>query len=101
MIALIIFLIIVILVVTQLKKSVTNAATSKLFSVVRSVAGIAILLVVILSSIVQVGPGEVGVQTLFGSVQERVLYSGLNLVNPLVDVERHAADSDSHRSAIN
>src|SRR3990172_611226 len=100
MIALIIFLIIVILVVTQLKKSVTNAATSKLFSVVRSVAGIAILLVVILSSIVQVGPGEVGVQTLFGSVQERVLYSGLNLVNPLVDVENMDIKTQSYTMSI-
>jgi regulator of protease activity HflC (stomatin/prohibitin superfamily) len=87
MIALIIFLIIVILVVTQLKKSVTNAATSKLFSVVRTVSAIAILLAVIFSSIVQIGPGEVGVQALFGNVQEGVLHSGLNFINPLVSVE--------------
>jgi regulator of protease activity HflC (stomatin/prohibitin superfamily) len=45
------------------------------------------LLVIIFSSVVQVGPGEVGVQTLFGSVQDRVLNSGLNVVNPLVNVE--------------
>lgn len=87
MIALIIFLIIVLIVVTQLKKSVTNAATSKLFNVVRSVAVIAIFLVVILSCIVQVGPGEVGVQVLFGNVQNGVLHSGLNFINPLVNVE--------------
>jgi regulator of protease activity HflC (stomatin/prohibitin superfamily) len=87
MIALIIFLIIVILVVTQLKKSVTNAATSKLFNVVRTVSAIAILLAVVFSSIVQVGPGEVGVQVLFGNVQEGVLHSGLNFINPLVNVE--------------
>jgi regulator of protease activity HflC (stomatin/prohibitin superfamily) len=34
----------------------------------------------------QVNAGEVGVQTLFGKVQPRILESGLNLVNPLVDV---------------
>jgi len=87
MIALIIFLIIVIIVVTQLKKSVTNAATSKLFNVVRSVAIIVIFISLIFSCIVQVGAGEVGVQVLFGSVQESVLHSGLNFINPLVSVE--------------
>ena len=35
---------------------------------------------------VQIEPGEVGVQTLFGSVQPHVLTEGLNVVNPLVDV---------------
>lgn len=35
---------------------------------------------------VQIQPGEVGVQTLFGKVQPGVLKSGLNFVNPFVDV---------------
>ena len=38
------------------------------------------------ASIVQVEPGEVGVQKLFGKVNKNVLESGLNIVNPLVDV---------------
>ncbi|WP_375434567.1 prohibitin family protein [uncultured Hymenobacter sp.] len=38
------------------------------------------------STIVQIEPGEVGVQTLFGSIQPRILNSGLNAVNPLVNV---------------
>jgi len=87
MIALIIFLIIVVLIVTQLRKSVANTATSKLLNIVRNVAFIAIFLSIIFSSIVQIGPGEVGVPVLFGSVQESVLHSGLNFVNPLVSVE--------------
>ncbi|HLP95430.1 MAG TPA: prohibitin family protein [Saprospiraceae bacterium] len=37
---------------------------------------------------VQVQPGEVGVQTLFGQIQSGTLTEGLNLVNPLVDVKR-------------
>ena len=41
-----------------------------------------------LSTVVQVDAGQVGVQTLFGEVQQRVLPSGLNIVNPLVDVTR-------------
>ncbi len=88
MIALLIFLLIVVLVVTSLKKtSGGNERLSRLFNIIRNVAYICILLVIIFSSVVQVGPGEVGVQTLFGSVQDRVLNSGLNVVNPLVNVE--------------
>lgn len=39
-----------------------------------------------LSTVVQIEPGEVGVQTLFGRIQPRILTSGLNVVNPLVNV---------------
>ncbi len=88
MIALVIFLVIVVLVVTALKRSSAgNEKLSKLMGIIRNVAYVCIGLAVILSAVVQVGPGEVGVQILFGSVQERVLYSGLNLINPLVNVE--------------
>ena len=38
---------------------------------------------------VQIEPGEVGVQTLFGKVQAGVLTEGLNFVNPLVEVTRY------------
>lgn len=87
MIALVIFLVIVIVVVSQLKKSAANSATAKLLSVVRSVAAIAIVISIIFSCIAQIGPGQVGVQVLFGSVQDGVLHSGLNFINPLVSVE--------------
>jgi regulator of protease activity HflC (stomatin/prohibitin superfamily) len=38
------------------------------------------------SAIVQVEPGEVGVQKLFGKVSNNILQSGLNIINPLVKV---------------
>jgi regulator of protease activity HflC (stomatin/prohibitin superfamily) len=38
------------------------------------------------SCFVQISPGQVGVQTLFGSVQSGILKEGLNVVNPLVEV---------------
>ena len=41
---------------------------------------------VLTSSIRQIDAGHVGVKSLFGKVQEKVLFSGLNLVNPLMDV---------------
>lgn len=45
-----------------------------------------ILLGIILSSVKQIEAGEVGVQTLFGKVDNRILESGLNIINPLVEV---------------
>lgn len=51
--------------------------------------GLALLVLGVASStVVQVGVGQVGVQTLFGQVQPRVLPPGLSVVNPLVDVTR-------------
>ena len=51
---------------------------------------IAGLLIVVLgfvtACIVQIDAGEIGVKTLFGKVDNEVLYSGLHVVNPLVDV---------------
>lgn len=38
------------------------------------------------SSVKQIDAGKIGVQSLFGKVQNQVLPSGLNLINPLMDV---------------
>lgn len=40
------------------------------------------------ASLVQIGAGEVGVQILFGKVQNNVLNSGLHFINPLVTVQK-------------
>lgn len=40
----------------------------------------------LVNSVKQVEAGDVGVQTLFGKVQDRVLTSGLNYTNPFVEV---------------
>ena len=50
--------------------------------------GAFLILGLALSTVVQIGVGQVGVQTLFGQVQSRVLQPGLSVVNPLVDVTR-------------
>ncbi len=39
------------------------------------------------SCIVQIDAGQIGVQTLFGKVDNNVLGSGLHIINPLVDVK--------------
>ncbi len=51
------------------------------------VAGILLVLVGLgLSSVKQIEPGDVGVQKLFGKVNTTILESGLNVINPLVEV---------------
>ncbi|NOW94484.1 prohibitin family protein [Mucilaginibacter sp. SG564] len=57
------------------------------FSGTASVIGLVIVAVGLLLSIFKViEPGKVGVQTLFGKVQDHVLESGLHIINPLVDI---------------
>lgn len=57
------------------------------FSGTATVVGLVIVGVGLLLSIFKViEPGKVGVQTLFGKVQDNVLESGLHIINPLVDI---------------
>lgn len=52
------------------------------------VAGIVIIIIGFLTSCVQqIDAGQVGVKSLFGKVDDKILTSGLNIVNPLVDVK--------------
>ncbi len=58
----------------------------KFAKVLRTVGFVVIILGFLTSCVVQIDAGQVGVQKLFGKVQNRILLSGLNFVNPLVDV---------------
>lgn len=59
------------------------------YSRVLRIGGTAFLLIGLLTAcFVQIGTGEVGVQVLFGSVQNNTLASGLHIINPLVDIQR-------------
>jgi len=52
--------------------------------------GLGVLLILgglLSASIVQVDAGRVGIKKLYGHVQPDVLYSGLHLINPLMDIE--------------
>jgi regulator of protease activity HflC (stomatin/prohibitin superfamily) len=57
-----------------------HSSIIKLIGIVVFIIGLAI------ASLVQIEPGEVGVQKLFGKVSSQTLESGLNLKNPLVEV---------------
>ena len=59
------------------------------YAVYLRIAGLVVFLIGLLSAcIVQIGTGEVGVQVLFGSVQNTTLASGLHFISPLIDVQR-------------
>lgn len=83
-----------ILIVLGLLMLVAYAVVGKLFpnpkisNILRIASLVFIVLGVLSKSIKQIEPGEVGVKILFGKVQNDVLYSGLNFINPLLDVER-------------
>lgn len=88
MISFIVFLILAIIILSIIKGQTQNNLTlQKILNNVRIAAGVGILVALFFSFIQQIGPGEVGVQVLFGNVQDRVLRSGLNYINPLVEVE--------------
>ncbi len=55
-------------------------------SIIKSVGLVVIILGLSIASVVQVEPGQVGVQKLFGKVNDNILESGLNVINPLVQV---------------
>ncbi|MFI5195745.1 MAG: prohibitin family protein [Chitinophagales bacterium] len=49
--------------------------------------GILMLAGILVASVVQIDAGHVGIKKLYGHVQPDVLYSGLHMINPLMDVE--------------
>lgn len=89
MINLIVFLVIILLVLFIINKQTKdNPQVQKTIGLVRVIIVLAIVAAIVFASVVQIGPGSVGVTILFGNVQENVLHSGLNFVNPLVEVEK-------------
>jgi regulator of protease activity HflC (stomatin/prohibitin superfamily) len=54
---------------------------------IRTVGIMVMLLGLLTACIKQIDAGQIGVQSLFGKVQEEVLTSGLNFVNPLMDIK--------------
>lgn len=65
-----------------------SAAAYKFFKGLRIAGILLISLGLFLKCIQQIDAGYVGVQSLFGKIQPTILQSGLNTVNPLVDVKK-------------
>ncbi|MCU0372464.1 MAG: prohibitin family protein [Ignavibacteria bacterium] len=84
----VIFILIAVVLTVIRKQNSNNQQALKSTGIARTLVLVAAVLVLIFASVVQIGPGEVGVPILFGNVQDNVLKSGLNFVNPLVDIEK-------------
>ena len=64
----------------------SNTIERSYTNVIRILGFIVILIGASLSAVKQIEPGYVGVQKLFGKVNNTILESGLNVINPLVEV---------------
>jgi regulator of protease activity HflC (stomatin/prohibitin superfamily) len=84
--ALIILGIIIIIIGLSLGRS--NDALRRFTSPARIIGLSFIVIGILTACVIQIDVGHVGVQKLFGKVQNDVLQSGLHFINPLVDVER-------------
>lgn len=60
----------------------------RLAGAVRMISFLLMAIGVLTACVIQIGAGQVGVQKLFGKVQDETLSSGLHFINPLVDVEK-------------
>jgi len=79
-----VFGIFITVIASTISKANPNLGT---FGKIGRLVGIAFIALGILTAcFVQISPGTVGVQTLFGKVQQGILTEGLNVVNPMVDV---------------
>jgi regulator of protease activity HflC (stomatin/prohibitin superfamily) len=70
---------------TRLLQNV-NISIAQYSGVIRGMGIVVMVLGISTACIKQIDAGEIGVQSLFGKVQDEVLTSGLNFVNPLMEV---------------
>jgi regulator of protease activity HflC (stomatin/prohibitin superfamily) len=63
---------------------------------VRTVGLIIVVLGLAVSAVKIIDPGKVGVQVLFGKVQDQILESGLHVINPLVDVTSFSVQTENY-----
>jgi len=70
--------------------------TNRFGGTIRIVGTIIIVLGVLSSAFKIIEPGKVGVQTLFGKVEDNVLESGLHVINPLVEVTTFSIQTENY-----
>lgn len=64
--------------------------------IVSTVGIVIVVLGVMLSAVKIIDPGKVGVQVLFGKVQDQILESGLHVINPLVEVTTFSIQTENY-----
>jgi len=77
---------IIILIIGFVAAKADEPMLRKYRSMIKTAGVIVILIGLSIACVVQVEPGQVGVQKLFGKVNNNILESGLNIINPLVQV---------------
>jgi len=77
---------IIILIIGFVAAKADESMLRKYRSMIKTTGVIVILIGMSIACVVQVEPGQVGVQKLFGKVSNNILESGLNIINPLVQV---------------
>ncbi len=63
-----------------------NSPFRQYTKLIRGIGAGLIVIGLLITSLIQIEPGEVGVQKIFGKVSNRILESGLNMKNPVVVV---------------
>ena len=83
------FILILGLIVFFIARALQNSTSpfSKYTQAIKTSGIVLIILGALNTSVKQIDAGEIGVQSLFGKVQDEVLTSGLNFVNPLMDIK--------------
>jgi regulator of protease activity HflC (stomatin/prohibitin superfamily) len=77
---------IIILIIGFVAAKADEPMLRKYRSMIKTAGVIVILIGMSIACVIQVEPGQVGVQKLFGKVSNNILESGLNIINPLVQV---------------
>ncbi len=95
MILFIILGIILLVVSFSLKSNVANPFSK--FSGMLKIIGVLVIVLGVFSSMFkQIDAGKIGVQSLYGSVQNEILESGLRVINPLMDVTVFDAQTQNY-----
>lgn len=76
----------IVIYVVTIVASKSNGFFFKFKSLLKLGALAVVVIGILTSCLVQINAGHIGVQTLFGQVQGKVLFEGLNFINPLVEV---------------
>jgi regulator of protease activity HflC (stomatin/prohibitin superfamily) len=76
----------IIIIIIGVVSSKSDSPLHSYRTMIKTAGVIVILIGMSIACVVQIEPGEVGVQKLFGKVNNDVLNSGLNIINPLVQV---------------
>jgi regulator of protease activity HflC (stomatin/prohibitin superfamily) len=64
----------------------SNSPARSYANLIKGIGFGVVIIGALMASLIQIEPGEVGVQKLFGKVSDNILESGLNFKNPLVEV---------------